>query len=90
MTDAPRAHEREHEPLPECGTLIGLLHVLRKAHGELAGEHEARRRFSEVSTRADAKRYIDELMPHLLNARAARRQASGRASAAVRDPKDPR
>lgn len=78
MTEAPRPPARDDEPLPESGTLIGLLHVLRKAHGELAGESAAHRRFNDVRTRADAKRYIDELMPHLLSARAARRQAGRR------------
>lgn len=70
-TTAP--HARDHEPLPECSTLVGLLHVLRKAHIELVGEDAAHARFRRISTRGDARQYIDELMPHLMGKREERR-----------------
>lgn len=68
------AHERDHEPVPDGSTLMGLLHVLRRAHVELVGEDTAHRRFSRVATRGDARQYIHELMPHLLGEREKRRR----------------
>lgn len=67
-------NERDHEPVPDGSTLMGMLHVLRKAHRELIGEDGAQRRFSQVATRGDARQYIDELMPHLMTEREKRRQ----------------
>jgi hypothetical protein len=75
MTGKMPARARDHEPVPDRSTLIGLLHVLRKAHMELVGEHTANQRFSQVSTRGDARQYIEEVMPHLMNERERRRQA---------------
>ncbi|WP_206957099.1 hypothetical protein [Trinickia acidisoli] len=69
MTRTAPAHERDHEPLPDPSTLMGLLHVLRKAHMELVGKDVAHRRFSQVCTRGDARQYIEELMPHLMRER---------------------
>ena len=74
MTKTIAPYEREHEPLPESSTLIGLLHVLRKAHSELVGEEAAHQRFKRISTRGDAKQYIDDLMPHLMAEREHRRR----------------
>jgi hypothetical protein len=74
MTRTTPARERDHEPVPDPSTLMGLLHVLRKAHMELVGKDAAHHRFSQVSTRGDARQYIDELMPHLVKERAKRRQ----------------
>jgi hypothetical protein len=73
MTSTTPAHERDHEPVPDRSTLMGLLHVLRKAHMELVGEHAAHQRFSQVATRGDARQYIGELMPHLTTEREKRR-----------------
>jgi hypothetical protein len=69
------AHARDHEPVPDSSTLMGLLHVLRKAHMELVGKDKAHQRFSGVSTRGDARQYIEEVMPHLMKERERRRKA---------------
>jgi hypothetical protein len=74
MTRPTPAHERDHEPVPDSSTLMGLLYVLRKAHMELVGKDAAHHRFSQVSTRGDARQYINELMPHLVKEREKRRQ----------------
>ncbi|WP_233850187.1 hypothetical protein [Paraburkholderia sp. HD33-4] len=75
MTPTTPAHPRDHEPVPESGTLIALLHVLRKSHMELVGKDKAHQRFSRVSTRGDAREYIEEVMPHLTKEREKRRHA---------------
>jgi DNA-binding winged helix-turn-helix (wHTH) protein len=67
------AHERDHEPVPDPSTLMGLLHVLLKAHMEVVGKDAAHQRFSQVATRGDARQYIEELMPHLVKEREKRR-----------------
>ncbi|CAB3799405.1 hypothetical protein LMG28614_04959 [Paraburkholderia ultramafica] len=72
-TGTTPAHERDLEPVPDSSTLMGLLHVLRKAHMELVGKDAAHQRFSQVATRRDARQYIDELMPHLMKERERRR-----------------
>ncbi|EEA03953.1 hypothetical protein BH160DRAFT_0636 [Burkholderia sp. H160] len=77
MTRTTPAHERDHEPVPDPSTLMGLLHVLRKAHMELVGRDKAHQRFSRVSTRGDARQYIEELTPHLKKEREKRRKARG-------------
>ncbi|OAJ56800.1 hypothetical protein A6V36_32815 [Paraburkholderia ginsengiterrae] len=74
MTQPTPAHERDHEDVPDSSTLMGLLHVLRKSHMELVGEDAAHRRFKEVATRGDARRYIEELMPHMAEEREKRRR----------------
>ncbi|RDU96173.1 hypothetical protein [Trinickia dinghuensis] len=74
MSQTTSLHERDHEPVPDPSTLMGLLHVLRKAHIELVGEEVAHKRFSQVSSRGDARQYINELMPHLAKEREKRRQ----------------
>lgn len=75
MTRTTPAHARDHEPVPDRSTLMALLHVLRKAHMDLVGRDAANQRFSRVSTRADARKYIEEVMPHLMKEREKRRQA---------------
>lgn len=77
MNETTSAHERDHERVPDSSTLMGLLYVLRKAHKELVGEDAAHQRFTRVSTRGDAREYIEELMPHLLKEREIRRQRRG-------------
>ena len=67
--------DRDPEPVPDPSTLMGLLHVLRKTHMELVGKDAAHQRFSEVSTRGDARQYIEELMSHFLAERTKRRQS---------------
>ena len=69
-----RPHARDHEPVPDQSTLMAMLHVLRKAHIELVGEEAAHQRFKQVTTRADARQYIAELMPHIAQAREERRR----------------
>jgi hypothetical protein len=75
MTQTTPAQERDHEPVPDSSTLMGLLHVLRKAHAELVGKDAAHQRFSQISTRGDARKYIHEVMRPLMEARQKRRQA---------------
>jgi hypothetical protein len=84
MTESKHAHERDHEPVPERSTLMGMLHVLRKAHMELVGEEAAHERFKQVSTRGDARQYVAELMPHLAQAREERRRHRHRGGAMPR------
>lgn len=73
MTRKTPAHARDHEPVPDPSTLMGLLHVLRKAHMELVGKDKAHQRFSQVATRGDARQYIEEVVPHLMKEREKRR-----------------
>lgn len=74
MNQTTPRHNRDQERVPDPSTLMGLLHVLRKAHMELVGEEAAHQRFSRVSTRGDARQYINELMPPLMQEREKRRQ----------------
>ena len=69
----PDAHD--DRPLPEGGPLIGFLFILRKAHRALRGQAAAERRFAEVKTRGHARKYMEELMPELLEERRRRRKA---------------
>lgn len=81
MTTTTTLHARDHEPVPDPSTLMGLLHVLRKAHMELVGKDIAHQRFSRVSTRGDAREYIGEVTQHLVKEREKRmlhRRRSGR------------
>lgn len=75
-TTTPQTHD--HDPVPDPSTLLGLLHVLRKAHMELVGKDVAHQRFSRVSTRGDAREYIEEVMPHLMRKREKRLHRGGR------------
>jgi hypothetical protein len=74
MSHTTSAQNRDHERVPDPSTLMGLLHVLRKAHMELVGERAAHERFSRVATRGDARQYIGELMPHLVKEREKERE----------------
>jgi len=74
MPTWPHEHNHDHEPVPDQSTLMAMLHVLRKAHIELVGEEAAHQRFKQVTTRADARQYIAELMPHIAQAREERRR----------------
>jgi hypothetical protein len=74
MNRTTPVHDRDHEAVPDPSTLMGLLYVLRKAHMELVGRDAAHQRFSRVSTRGDARQYIEEVMPHLHKERDKRRQ----------------
>ncbi|KWI56956.1 hypothetical protein WT72_15490 [Burkholderia pseudomultivorans] len=55
-------------------SLVAFLHILKKAHAALVGHDTAHRRFSEIVTRGQARQYIEELMPTLLQARDAHRR----------------
>lgn len=69
MTPTSSPDPRDDERVPDGSTLMGLLHVLRKGHIALVGRDEAHRRFQQVITRAHARKYIEELMPQLLQER---------------------
>jgi phospholipase C len=53
---------RELQPIPESGTLIGMLGVLLKADSKISGSEAARARFAQVKTRGDARVYMREIM----------------------------
>lgn len=64
-------------PIQDGSTLLGFLHILKKAHLELlgaSGAQEAIDKYKLVTTRRHAKEYIDELMPQLLAERKRRRE----------------
>ena len=66
----------DDQPLRDGSSLLGFLHILKKAHLELlgaSGAQEAVDRYKLVTTRRHAKEYIDELMPQLLVERQRRR-----------------
>lgn len=66
----------DDRPIRDGSTLLGFVHVLKKAHLELlgaSGAQEAVDRYKLVTTRRHAKEYIDELMPQLLAEREHRR-----------------
>lgn len=73
IASTPLEYQRAHEPVPDSSTLVGFLHVLRKAHIELVGKDAAHARFNRIATREDAKQYIDEVMPRLMTERTKRR-----------------
>jgi len=67
----------EDAPIREGSHLMAFLHILKKAHAEMAGEVSASlvaTRFSAITTKRHAKEYIDEMMPMLLLEREHRRQ----------------
>lgn len=74
MTQTPSTDPRDDEPLRDGTSLMGYLHVVRKAHIALVGRDEAHRRFHLISTRGHAKQYIEELMPLLIQERHKHRQ----------------
>jgi hypothetical protein len=63
----------DDEPIGEGSSLLGFLHILKKAHSEISGA-AATARFLRVTTKRSAKDYMDEVMPILLAQREARRQ----------------
>jgi hypothetical protein len=65
----------DDRPLPEGGPLAGFLFILKKAHRALHGHDAAERRFAQVKTRGHARKYMEELMPELLEERRKRRKA---------------
>lgn len=68
---SPNTCDDEH--VPDGGSLMGFLHVLRKGHIALVGREAAHRRFERVHTRAHARQYIEEVMPQLMRERNRRR-----------------
>ena len=71
---------RELEPIPEGGTLVGMLGVLLKADSKLSGSAAARARFAAVKTRGDARAYIREIMAKVEVVRAQLQAESGGAT----------
>lgn len=74
MSTTPVQDPRDALPVRDGTSLIAYLHILRKAHAALVGHDNAHLRFSEIVTRGQARQYIDELMPALLQARAEHRR----------------
>ncbi|MFC3651089.1 hypothetical protein ACFONN_06010 [Dyella humi] len=74
MTQIPSTDPRDDELVRDGTSLMGYLHVVRKAHIALVGRDEAHRRFHLISTRGHAKQYIEELMPLLIQERHKHRQ----------------
>ena len=64
---------RDDQPLRDGSSLMAYLHILKKAHRALVGHDAAHRRFMAISTRGHARKYIEELMPLLLQERARHR-----------------
>lgn len=67
------ADPRDDQPLRDGTSLMAYLHVLKKAHIALVGHNAAHKRFTVMSTRGHARKYIEELMPLLLQERARHR-----------------
>ncbi|MBF5013620.1 hypothetical protein [Burkholderia pseudomultivorans] len=65
---------RDALPVRDGTSLVAFLHILKKAHAALVGHDTAHRRFSQIVTRGQARQYIEELMPTLLQARDAHRR----------------
>lgn len=65
---------RDEESLRDGTSLMAFLHIMRKAHAELMGRDQAHQRFRQMHTRGHAKKYIEELMPVLMQERDKRRQ----------------
>ncbi|KVL49136.1 hypothetical protein WS99_17455 [Burkholderia territorii] len=74
MNTTPATDPRDALPVRDGTSLIAYLHILKKAHAALVGHDQAHRRFSQIVTRGQARQYIEELMPTLLQARAAHRR----------------
>ena len=64
---------RDDQPLRDGSSLMAYLHILKKAHRAMVGHDAAHRRFIAISTRGHARKYIEELMPMLLQERARHR-----------------
>lgn len=52
----------ELEPVPDQGTLVGMLGVALKAHRKLTNLETAKARYERVKTRGDARAYLREVM----------------------------
>ncbi|RQZ31368.1 hypothetical protein DIE14_00095 [Burkholderia sp. Bp9017] len=74
MNTTPAMDPRDGLLVRDGTSLIAYLHILKKAHAALVGHDKAHQRFSEVVTRGQARQYIEELMPALLQAREAHRR----------------
>ncbi|HGL6716089.1 hypothetical protein NTJ56_26415 [Burkholderia contaminans] len=74
MSTTPAFDPRDALPVRDGTSLIAFLHILKKAHAALVGHDKAHQRFSEIVTRGQARQYIEELMPSLLQAREAHRR----------------
>lgn len=74
MIQASSPDPRDNELLRDGTSLMGFLHILRKAHTALVGRNKAHQRFHQLHTRGHAKQYIEELMPMLLKERERHRQ----------------
>ncbi|KWH13975.1 hypothetical protein WT59_14070 [Burkholderia territorii] len=74
MNTTPATDPRDALPVRDGTSLIAYLHILKRAHAALVGHDQAHRRFSQIVTRGQARQYIEELMPTLLQARAAHRR----------------
>ncbi|BAX61713.1 hypothetical protein [Burkholderia stabilis] len=74
MSTTPAPDPRDALPVRDGTSLIAYLHILKKAHAALVGHDNAHLRFSEIVTRGQARQYIEELMPALLQARAEHRR----------------
>nr|WP_175798991.1 hypothetical protein [Burkholderia anthina] len=74
MNTTPAMDPRDALPVRDGTSLIAYLHILKKAHAALVGHDKAHQRFSEVVTRGQARQYIEEVMPALLQAREAHRR----------------
>jgi len=73
MSAIPSPDPRDALPLRDGSSLMAFLHVLKKAHIALVGHNAAHKRFTVMATRGHAKKYIEELMPVLLQERAKHR-----------------
>ena len=60
---------RSDEPIADDPNLQAFLFVVRKADRETRGDMVAMSRFQPLRTRADARQYLDEVMPRLEAAR---------------------
>jgi hypothetical protein len=78
-TPTPAADPRDAEPVRDGSRPMAYLHILRKAHRALVGQARAQQRFEQIVTHAHARRYIEELMPQLLQEREKHRQRRRRA-----------
>ncbi|MGU7784641.1 hypothetical protein [Burkholderia sp. PU8-34] len=73
MTQPATRDPRDDEPLRDGTSLMAFLHILKKAHAELAGHDTAHQLYSQLHTHGQARQYIETLMPQLLAERTKRR-----------------
>lgn len=70
MAGAAQVEADPDEPIEDAGDLEAFLFVARKADRDQSGDLKAMAQFEPVRTRADAQRYLNEIMPQLEAARA--------------------